>query len=777
MRKPTFQAMSALAMLITVAGWSPTAHAETEAESGPPVVSVTFSGSQAVSEAYLRSVVRTAAGRPYDETVANGDVRRLLRTGKFLSATFETEVTAEGVVVRFQLADRPVITAVRIVGNVKFKDGKLLALVPPAMGDPIETFGAAEGRNALETFYREEGYGGARVTYDAELLRETGELVYTVEEGVRIRVRKVLYEGNDSITARELNKHVNTKTYLWIFRDGKFDVDTVEGDAFAIQAHYRDRGHLDARASYRLEFSEDGRDLTVVFTIAEGARYAVESIAFRSNTVFSDTELLGEMRLTVSDVMERPLLERDVRSIRALYGGHGYIYADVRAQRVFSETPGLVRVTIEIDEGELIRVGRIVVRGNERTKDKVVRRELELFPEEVFNLTAAREAEKDLRRTQIFSKATVTPVGVASGVRDVLVNVEESPRAGDLLFGVGVTSNSGLVGSFVIDIKNFDLFDWPRSFSEFIKLRSFHGAGQRLRIEAQPGTELNRFRIDFTEPYFLDRPLSFGVSTYLFTRGRDAYDEERVGGNVSLGKRFEKGLLKDWFGEVSLRVENVDVDPDDIFTSREIRKDQGGSLLTSVKATLVRDRTDNRFIPTRGDRFRLSWEQVGVLGGDHVFAKVTAGYARHKTVYTDVQDRKSVLSWRADAGVILGEAPVFERFYAGGIGSIRGFEFRGVSPRDGLWDDAIGGDLLMLLGAEYSFPLYGETLRGVVFSDMGTVGEDYGIDAWRATVGVGVRLIVEFLGPVPLEFNLAAPIASQGEDEEQTFSFFIGAVF
>ncbi|MFH1108272.1 MAG: outer membrane protein assembly factor BamA, partial [Planctomycetota bacterium] len=654
---------------------------------------------------------------------------------------------------------------------------KLLEKVPLTVGDPIDSFGVAEGRNALETFYHEEGYGDARVTYDAELLNQTRELVYTVEEGVRIRVRKILYEGNEAIPAKELNKQVTTKTYLWIFRDGKFDPDTVESDAAAVQSYYRDEGYLDARASYRLEFSPDGRDLTIIFTVAEGTRYAIESIAFRGNTVFNDAQLQEKMRLHLGDVMRRPLLEKDVKDIQTLYGEQGYIYAEVQAQRVFSETPALVRLTLEITEGELIHVGRIVVRGNEQTKDKVVRREFGLYPEDVFDLTEARETEKRLLQTQIFGKATVSPVGTTPGVRDALINVEESPRAGEFLFGVGVTSNSGLVGSVVFDIKNFDLFDRPRSFAEFIKLKSFRGAGQRLRLEAQPGTELTRFRIDFTEPYFLDRPITFGLGLYYFTRERDAYDEERLGVNVSFGKRVKKGFLKDWFAEVALRAESVDIDPKDIFTAHEIRKDKGTSTLTSVKGTLVRDRTDNRFLPTRGDRFRLSWEQAGTLGGDYSFSKTIADYTWHKTLYTDVQDRKSVLSLRADVGAIFGEAPVFERFYAGGIGSMRGFQFRGVSPRAGLRHDAIGGDLQVLGGAEYSFPLYGENLRGVVFSDMGTVGDDYAIEGWRMTVGAGVRLVIEFLGPVPMEFNLAAPVASEPDDEDQVFSFFIGAVF
>jgi len=420
----------------------------------------------------------------------------------------------------------------------------------------------------------------------------------------------------------------------------------------------------------------------------------------------------------------------------------------------------------------------VVVRGNETTKDKVVRRALDLYPpDDRISLSELRRAEQRLRETQIFSRATITPVGEAPGVRDLVVDVEESQQAGDFIFGVGVNSNSGLVGSVVLDIKNFDLYDWPRSFAEFIRLRSFHGAGQRLRLEAQPGTELTRFRIDFVEPYFLDKPIRLGTSLYYFERGRESYDEQRVGANVSFGKRLPSGFLKDWYAEVAFRLEEVNVDDVDLFAARDVRKVEGSNYINSVKLSLARDRTDSRFVPTTGDVFRVAWEQYGVLGGGDFFAKATASYTRHWTILTDAQERKHVLSAEGDVGGIFGDAPTFERFYGGGIGSIRGFEFRGVSPRQGLKDDPVGGDFLLLLKGEYSFPLFGDNLRGVLFTDMGTVEEGLSLSSWRASIGAGVRLQIDFFGPVPLEFDLAFPVLKEADDEEQVFSFFIGASF
>jgi outer membrane protein insertion porin family len=375
--------------------------------------------------------------------------------------------------------------------------------------------------------------------------------------------------------------------------------------------------------------------------------------------------------------------------------------------------------------------------------------------------------------TRIFGSAKVYPVGDAPDVRDVVIDVTEAEKAGDFLFGVGVTSNSGIVGNIVLSLQNFDLYDWPRTWSELFRLRSFFGAGQQFRLELQPGTELTRFRLDFTEPYLLDRPLRFDVSAYLFERGRDSYDEQRRGAMVSLGKRFERGRLLGWSGEVALRIENAVVDDLDLFAAREIREYEGSNLMTSLKVSAVRDRTDSRFVPTQGDRLRFGYEQFGVLGGDHVFGKVTAGYTWFKTLHTDLLERKSVLQLRADGGVVIGDAPIFERFYGGGTGSIRGFEFRGVGPREGIEDDNVGGDYLILLGGEYAFPLVGDNVRGLFFIDSGAVGSG----PWRASIGTGVRFTIDVFGPLPLEIDLAVPVLSDEDDEERIFSFQIGTLF
>ena len=736
---------------------------------------IEFSGLARTPESFARGLLRTRVGMTLDPQVLQGDVERLLRSGRFLSATYATEPTPRGVGVRFTVTERPVITSVEFEGNRKLGERKLRKLLTLKEGDIVDRFLLRESVEAIRNQYRQAGYGAATVTCDEQRADQTGEVVFLIEEGVQARVREIVFEGNTAFKDGVLRKQMKTKTAFWFLRKGTFDPQLVEGDVLKLQAYYRDRGYLDAQVHHRREVSEDGEDIALIFSIEEEALYHIEEIRFSGNTVYLEQELRALLGLQAGDVLMRQQLDMDVRAVQDHYGQYGYIYAGVRATPVFSATPGLVIVTFEVTENDQYRVGRIVPRGNTRTKDKVVLRAIDLYPpDDLLDMTEVKEAERRLRESGYFDTARVYPVGDEPGVRDLIVDVQEAEKIGDFLFGFGVTSNSGLVGNLVLDMKNFDLLDTPRTFSELIRFRAFHGAGQRLRLEFQPGTQVTRARIDFTEPYLWDRPLRFDLSGYLFTRGREGYDEQRTGMNVGLGKRIERGFWHGWAVEGALRAESVTIDEIDLFASGQARDVEGSNLITSLRGTVVRDRRDSRFLPTKGDRLRLGYEQVV---GDFAFGKLTGGYTWYKTLHTDVLERPSVLMLEGETGYILGDSPLFERFYAGGHGSIRGFDFRGVGPRDGIDDTNVGGEFMLTLVSEYSFPLYGDSLRGLVFVDMGTVEEDFGISNWRASVGAGVRLTLNLFGPLPLEFNVGVPVLKDEDDDERLFSFFFGTAF
>lgn len=747
------------------------------AQAQPPplrIRSLSFVGVTAQGSQFARTTTRLHVGDLFDKNKLEIARSRLIQTGRYLDVQFSTLPVMEGMKVTFHIQARRAVLAIKIEGNTRFSDSHLRQQITLKVGDSIDLLAVRDGRESMEALYHESGFPQANVQFDAARLEDAGELVYTIDEGVQILIHDVLFEGNDSIASGELKRQIDSKAAMWIFRSGAFDEEKANQDLLKLQAYYRDEGYLDVRADYRRDVSPDGHQQTLVFTIVEGTRYKIESIDFRGLQSFTREELLSLMQSKVGEVVKRRRVESDIKAVRGAYGQLGFIQLSLRPVQVFSNAKGFVRLSMDIVEGHQFRVGRIEVRGNTRTRDKVARRALNLYPpDDWLDLTEVKNAERRLLDTRVFSSARIYAVGNQPHSRDLVIDVTEAEKAGDFLFGFGLTSNSGLVGNIVLDLQNFDLADKPRTLSELIKLKSFFGGGQRFRIELQPGTNLNRFRLDFSDPYFHDKPLQFDFSAYLFSRGRDGYQERRGGVIVSFRKRYERGLWQGWTAELALRGEQASVRDVDLFASREIRKDEGSSLLTSLKASIVRDRTNNRFVPTSGERMNFSYEQFGVLGGDFSFGKIRAGYTVYKTLKTDAFERKTILKLKAVGGLIVGNAPVFERFFAGGTGTMRGFDFRGVGERDGLDDNNIGGDFLVLLGAEYSYPLVGDNVRGLLFIDSGTVGRG----TYRAAIGAGVRFTINLGKPIPLELDLSFPISSGEGDDEQIFSFLIGQIF
>lgn len=744
---------------------------------GRAIVRIEFEGLTDVDPGYLRTVVQIKPGAIWDADEITRACARLLETGKFEPGLHAEAREVDGqLALVFVVRERAFITAIDFLGNRKFKNKDLLKEIQIAAGSPINAFEIEQARDLILRKYREAGYRYASAAVDDEVLAAERRVLFRIEEGPRVKVRRIRFEGNASFNARRLSSKIETTTYVWLLRTGAFDDDTAARDAAAIRKYYVDRGYLNAQVGYRTEI-ENETDLTLVFQVNEGLLHFIKSVRYEGNRVFNTEQLEAAMRSTVGGPIDADILAEDRKRILANYGGQGYIYADVATPHVFDEEDGFVNLTVRIQEREQYRLGRIVVRGNRKTRDKVIRRELRFFPEEFYDTGKTRRAEQRLVETRLFKEATITPQGELPGVRDALVDVIEDDTT-SIIFGIGVTSNSGVVGSITLEQRNFDLFDWPRTAEEFFKFRSFRGAGQTLRVLLEPGTELTRGRVEFREPYLFDKELGYNLSAYLFERGRDEYDEQRLGFNTSIDKRIRDGFFRGWAWELAARVEAVDIDDVDFYRAKEIQDARGNSWLTSLKGSILRDTTDSRWLPSEGDRFKFSWEQAGALGGDWTFSKLTTEYDYYLTLHTDTFDRKHVLRLGGTMGNILDDAPVFERFYGGGIGSMRGFAFRGISPRKGIADDAVGGDFLLLTNAEYSFPIAGNTLRGVTFLDMGTVEEDnFEISSWRASVGAGLRIYIKYFGPIPLAFDLAAPIAKDDDDDTQIFSFFFGATF
>jgi len=349
----------------------------------------------------------------------------------------------------------------------------------------------------------------------------------------------------------------------------------------------------------------------------------------------------------------------------------------------------------------------------------------------------------------------------------------EETTTGRFMFSVGVNSDAGLIGSIVIDEQNFNWTRWPQSWEDIRTATAFRGGGQRFRVEAMPGTQLQRYTVNFTEPYLFDTRISLGLSGYYYDRMYIEWTERRIGGRAALGYQFRPDLS----GTIAYNGESVAVYNPEAGKSGvvppEIQDVLGDNVKHSFRAQLTYDTRDNAFLPTEGWLLEAGFEQtIGTFTyprGDIDIRKYFLlrqrpdGSGRH------------VLSLSTRFGVSGDNTPVYDHYFAGGFSTIRGFYFRDASPlSDGV---VVGGHAMLLNSAEYLFPITADdTLRGVVFCDTGTVEPSLKnwTDKYRVAAGFGVRLTIPAMGPAPIALDFAFPISKNPGDREQVFSFFIG---
>ena len=369
---------------------------------------------------------------------------------------------------------------------------------------------------------------------------------------------------------------------------------------------------------------------------------------------------------------------------------------------------------------------------------------------------------------------TVDELGPPPPTVDLDVLLEEA-RTGRFMFGMGVNSNLGVTGQIVIDERNFDWRKIPTSWSEIVNGTAWRGAGQGFRLEAMPGNRVQRYLVSFTEPYLylpgFSDPFVLSLSGFFFDRRYFDWDEQRLGGRISLGTRVTHDLSV----TAALGLQNVNIhDPRVVGLVPELDAVLGDNSLFSGRFSITHDTRDTPFNATEGHFIELAYEQVfGTFDyprGDIEFRK-----------YFLVRERpdgsgRHTLSYNFRVGFSGSQTPIFENYFAGGYSSLRGFEFRGAAPV-GAAGVIVGGEFQFLGSLEYQFPLTADDMiRGVVFTDYGTVEEKIEInsDNYRIAPGFGLRVAVPALGPAPLALDFAFPIAHADTDQIENFSFFIG---
>ena len=367
-----------------------------------------------------------------------------------------------------------------------------------------------------------------------------------------------------------------------------------------------------------------------------------------------------------------------------------------------------------------------------------------------------------------FDPTVQRPWDEPTRVIDINPRVRET-QTGRFMLGVGVNSDAGLVGNIVLDEQNFDWTRFPRSWEEIRSATAWRGGGQRFRLEAAPGTEVQRYMATFQEPYLFDTQYTLGLSGFYYTRFYEDWDEDRVGGRIAIGRQLAPDLSMTF----AYRGAKVGIFNPIVPTPPTLDAALGDSALHGFEVSLAHDTRDNAFLATEGHLFEIGFEQVV---GTYSYPRINLDLRKYFLLRQRPDGSgRHVLKFAGTLGWTGDDTPIYDHYFAGGFSTLRGFEYRGASPQE--WGSIVGGDFLMLASVEYLFPITADdALRGVIFCDTGTVEPtiDDWSDTYRVAPGFGLRIAIPAMGPAPIALDFAFPISHAPGDREEVFSFFVG---
>lgn len=696
-------------------------------------------GNRRIDTAAIRAKIKSKENALFLPDRLREDLRAIYQMGYFDQVNIETESFEGGVKVTFLVTEKPFITEILFDGNKNVKTEDLKEKVTLKPQSFLDLQQVKEQSERLRLFYQGKGYYAAQIIPVVKRVAEDrATITFFILEGEKAKIRMIRFKGNQIFSAKEIKKNLISQEYSWwsswFTSSGFYKEEDTSKDVEQIQNYYLNHGYLQVQVGGpEVTLSSDKKWFEITYPVIEGALFTVKKIDIQGNTVFSKDRLRGLLKTKENQLFRRSLLREDLAAITDLYGDKGYIYANVIPQFSPNQETRTVDLLLEISEENQIRVRQINIFGNDKTRDKVIRRELKVNEQEVIDTQALRRSFERLRNLNFFENVEIVPEPVGKEHVDLNVRVKEK-STGSFSIGGGYSSQDRFVGLFELAQGNF------------------LGRGELLRAKVELGKRRTSYSLTFREPYLLDQPVSGTVDLFNQTRNFDTYKERRYGGDLSLGKNFTEYVG----GSVSYLLESVRIFDVTNAAPGQIRRQRGKTITSSVGLSLTRDSRDFFFDPHKGSRLSISMEYAG-LGGDNEFIKVIGDSSKYFPLWFD-----TVLSLHARVGYAEGlngkKLPLGERFYVGGINTVRGFAFGRAGPLDN--DQIIGGNAEFIFNAEYIFPLLPERVKGVVFFDAGRAYDDellsssqkIALRSLKTGAGVGLRFILP-IGPIRLEWG------------------------
>jgi len=721
-----------------------------QAQAPGPIVRdivVEYVGPPSISKARVIDNLATRIGAPYSERAAEADIRALYATGGVANVRIFAEPFADGVRVTVLLQGRPIIEEILIEGAEQIPLRRVRKEVSSKVGEVLSEEKLEADRQKILKIYEDRNYSDVDVQYRIQEIAGTNQVrvIFQITEGPRLVIRRINFFGNDSVRSRDLIKVMKTRArnILTFFnKSGRLLPAQMEEDRVAIRTLYQNRGFADAEVTDVQTVPLEGTGVELNITIVEGIQYRVNTVKLEGVNIVPPDEIKARLKMVDGSLFTPKGMGDDLKTLRDFYGTRGYV--DMLAvPEILPAGPGSVDVTYRIDEGVQSYVNLINIQGNNRTKDRVIRRELAVKPGEIFDTTLVNVSRQRLENLNYFSRVEMSPADtIVPGRKDLNVIVEEK-RTGSFNFGAGFSTIDSLVGFAELQQSNFDLFNWP----------SFVGGGQRFRIRGQYGLERKDFVVSLTEPWFLGYQLSVGVEGYYREANflSDVYDQTNYGAVFQARKQLWRSLS----GRVEYRIEGIrifDVDEDN---AGQVIQDSAGTYTKSAfSGSLVWDTRDSFFLTRRGEVVDLTaFISGGALGGTVEDYGISLEASKYVLLPWDI-----IFLVKGELAVVdsyggSDDVPIFDRLYLGGSNNLRGFDYREVGPVDE-FDNPIGGSSLGYITFEVTIPIISR-VRAAIFSDFGFVNPtayDFSTSNLNADIGVGLRLDLP-IGPIRVDYG------------------------
>ncbi|MBI3819143.1 MAG: BamA/TamA family outer membrane protein [Planctomycetes bacterium] len=787
---------------------------------GAEVRDARVEGNLAYTEQQILDYLEIKIGKNYDSQAVRAGMKFLWQRIRVRVEEIRVEQLLPGnpaspVRIYVRVTETASANLIEVRGNLQFTQRELLDSINVPAGGNLDQLEANRIAGEVRRFYHDRGYVFADVRWRID--PENHKAIYDVMEGPVVKIANIEFTGNVKFPAHTflgLGQHLSSSMDLHgkflFFHGSEYSEKKLRQDLVALRKFYRNEGYRDAVVEcLPPRFSEDGTSVDLTILIGEGPLYRVASVDVTGVRSFSKQEILDKVKLKPGDPYTFDAVLRDYRAIQRFYGENGFPkHISLSDSWDFKLPPGegfhedeneaLVDITYEVGENSPKRIRDIRISGNTITQDRIIRRELTFNPGEQVNQPEIERSMQRLEALNYFDTAggilnyrfvdTPDPAW-----KDIEVSVAEG-KTGSVLFAGGISSNDGPFVSITFQKRNFNIENTPTSIGNAIPEvadgTAFTGAGQDLSLSIAPGLQLSQFDLRFAEPDLFGDHIKrwyFSGDLYFRVRRLPTHREDRFGEQLTLGKSLTENLSID----ATIRNENINLTQIDADAPAILFDQRGNHDLRSLRFGISYHDTDLPIEPTRGFSARLEQESSGgPLAGQFDFEKTNLVVRHWEPLGLNAEGHSHTLLFQGRVGVAFpygGDqgVPYSERFFLGGEGSLRGFQYRGVGPV--ALGKPLGGEAYYVGTVEYRFPLFAtrlpgrdedvEVFRGVVFTDWGAEGLDTHDDNLlkiRSSVGVGIRVRIPFLPQLPIAIHLGVPWLRYRTDDLRVLSFTIG---